>query len=80
MSTPTKPTLSVFLHVDDYRKASQIDVTNFCTTIDQELHEDPARDVPLTEIRHYKEKVSHSPRELHDAGSVMTLVLGQYGT
>jgi hypothetical protein len=60
MDPSSKPVLSVFRHVDMYRQASQIAIANFCATIDQELEEDPTRDVLVTEVTHYKEKVDYS--------------------
>lgn len=49
--------LSLFLHTDTNRTASQHDIADFCSSVDTELDRYPNLDAWVSEIVHYKEKV-----------------------
>lgn len=50
--------LSVFRHLEELRRPAEHDISNFCTLVDEELHENPDISANVTEIVHYKDAVS----------------------
>lgn len=49
--------LCVFRHTEKNRLPTQHDIADFCTLVDEELHENPEFDVQVIDLTHYKEKV-----------------------